>query len=116
MDPEERRCEACRMRAVDDVIESDEPNQPYQLCSACAHRLQTLSLRPREWFHLAALHGSRKFLLHDDFYSEDGTALVPKEAEASAHCLLVEEGFQRVVDVLNILPLKDPVGEPPTGS
>jgi hypothetical protein len=195
------------MRAVDDVIESDEPNQPYQLCSACAHRLQTLSLRPREWFHLAALHGSRKFLLHDDFYSEDGTALVPKEdvveptnypaptldqvrsdlerlidyamtqymlnhdviealqahdgqviirslqqrvstthnsdiesrayeicarvlgpgaedwirerwgyyhpvilfslAEASAHCLLVEEGFQRVVDVLNILPLKE---------
>ncbi len=59
MDPEERRCEACRMRAVDDVIESDEPNQPYQLCSACAHRLQTLSLRPREWFHLAALISSR---------------------------------------------------------
>ena len=31
-------------------------------------------MRPLEWFRLAALHGPLTFLLHDDFYSEDGVA------------------------------------------
>ncbi|PTS81712.1 hypothetical protein DBR21_18665 [Caulobacter sp. HMWF009] len=31
-------------------------------------------MRPLEWFRLAALHGPLAFLLHDDFYSEDGVA------------------------------------------
>jgi hypothetical protein len=79
VDVEEQYCEACRTRAVEESIESDEPEQRYQLCSACAHRLQTRSLRPSEWFRLAVIHGPWKHLLHDDFYAEDGAALVPAE-------------------------------------
>jgi hypothetical protein len=32
------------------------------------------ALRPREWFNLAKRHGWWQYLLHDDFYDEDGTA------------------------------------------
>lgn len=38
-----------------------------------------LSLRPLEWFNLAKRHGWAQFLLHDDFYDEDGTATQPEE-------------------------------------
>jgi len=31
-----------------------------------------------EWFNLAKRHGPWQFLLHDDFYDEDGTALQPE--------------------------------------
>ncbi|WP_431258315.1 hypothetical protein ACQ86G_27970 [Roseateles chitinivorans] len=39
----------------------------------------TRSLRPLEWFNLAKRHGWAQFLLHDDFYDEDGTATQPEE-------------------------------------
>jgi len=38
-----------------------------------------LALRPLEWFNLAKRHGWAQFLLHDDFYDEDGTATQPEE-------------------------------------
>jgi hypothetical protein len=49
--------------------------------------LQTFSLRPQEWFRLAALHGWPSYLLHDDLYDDDGTATAPEVAvvDASAH-------------------------------
>jgi hypothetical protein len=72
-------CEVCRQISVETIIESSDGRWPYRLCLSCAHRLITLSLRPLEWFHLAVLHGPHEHYLHDDFYSEEGEALQPKD-------------------------------------
>ena len=58
---------------------SDDESQPYKLCVPCHHRLTQLALRPLEWFRLALRHCPHKFLLHDDFYHDDGTADQPRE-------------------------------------
>jgi hypothetical protein len=55
-------------------VESGDEGRPFLVCRGCANRLENLALRPLEWFRLAALHGPFTFLLHDDFYSEDGAA------------------------------------------
>lgn len=68
------RCEACRTSAASVFVDDDDPEQPYRLCDACSERLRNKALRPLEWFNLAAIHGWRKYLLHDDFYDQDGTA------------------------------------------
>jgi len=58
---------------------SDDPLEPYLVCPGCHARLMARSLRPREWFNLAKRHGWSKFLLHDDFYDDDGTASQPED-------------------------------------
>jgi hypothetical protein len=72
-------CEACHSAPIECRIDSDEPEQPYLLCEQCAHRLLMFSLRPLEWFRLAAIHGPSQFYLHDDFYFFNGIAQVPRE-------------------------------------
>lgn len=62
---------------VAEVIGDDDPDEPYRVCGECGERLRQRALRPLEWFNLAAKHGWSKFLLHDDFYDVDGTALQP---------------------------------------
>ncbi|WP_235354805.1 hypothetical protein NSQ10_09570 [Bacillus sp. FSL R5-0432] len=63
-----------------DILEaSDEPKQPYELCRQCHERLLTYSLRPIEGYNLAVLHSPKQFLLHDDFYGEDGQAFQLEE-------------------------------------
>lgn len=37
----------------------------------------TYSLRPVEWYNLARKFGKAQFLLHDDFYTDDGEAMQP---------------------------------------
>jgi hypothetical protein len=71
-------CEACRLRSVAEAIGDDDPDEPYLVCGECGSRLRQRALRPREWFNLAAKHGWREYLLHDDFYNEDGTAEQPE--------------------------------------
>lgn len=68
------KCEACQRNPIEMIVADDDATQPYRVCSACAHRLRLLSLRPLEWFNLAALHGPSNFLLHDDFYWDNGIA------------------------------------------
>ncbi|HZH62803.1 MAG TPA: hypothetical protein VEY70_25255 [Metabacillus sp.] len=72
-------CEACKRNEINVVETSDDPNQPYKLCNQCHERLLKYSLRPIEWYNLAVVHSSNKFLLHDDFYEEDGEACQPEE-------------------------------------
>lgn len=72
-------CQACRQNPGEAVRDNEQPDQPYRLCLACARRIEALSLRPLEWFNLAAIHGPNKFLLHDDFYYENGTPGQPEE-------------------------------------
>jgi hypothetical protein len=98
------QCEACRIRPVEFIVEDDDPRQPYRLCGPCAYRLRTLSLRPLEWFNLAAIHSPWKFLLHDDFYSEEGMATQPREAVEHPHRYpaptleLVKDDLERLLD------------------
>ena len=56
----------------------DDPDEPYLVCQQCHVRLMSRSLRPLEWFNLAKRHGWAKFLLHDDFYDDDGEASQPE--------------------------------------
>jgi len=72
-------CEACEQAKAETVEACDDAKEPYHLCSACHHRLHARSLRPREWYNLAKRHGWYQFLLHDDFYDEDGVADQPEE-------------------------------------
>ena len=72
------QCEACRINQVAVTNTDDDPTQPYQLCAECNSRLVGFALRPLEWFNLAAKHGPNKYLLHDDFYDDDGTAYQPE--------------------------------------
>lgn len=70
-------CEACERITHVVRIEDDDPVEPYMLCQDCANRLRLRALRPLEWFNLASKHGWHKYLLHDDFYDDDGTAIQP---------------------------------------
>ncbi|WP_193366729.1 hypothetical protein [Pelagibius marinus] len=61
-------------------------------------------MRPLEWFNLAAIHGQWKYLLHDDFYDEQGTALQSEASEHSAvgppapSLALAARSLERLVD------------------
>lgn len=71
-------CESCD-RATGLIREPcDNPESPYSLCSECHSRLLARTLRPIEWYNLAKRHGWWQFLLHDDFYEEDGSAMQPE--------------------------------------
>ena len=71
-------CEACANAPIEVTEPCDDANDPYRLCSHCHGRLVALALRPVEWFNLSQRHGWWQFLLHDDFYDEDGTATQPQ--------------------------------------
>src|SRR5439155_5473288 len=73
-------CEACESAAAETVESCDDPMEPYHLCTVCHQRLHARALRPLEWYNLAKRHGWNQFLLHDDFYDDDGTASQPEEA------------------------------------
>ena len=75
--PDRLLCQACRKRPVAEEVGDDDPLEPYRVCRGCGDRLTRRALRPNEWFNLAALHGWSKFLLHDDFYDQDGSASQP---------------------------------------
>lgn len=72
-------CQSCEINEALVSESCDDPNNPYLVCRECHDRLTSRALRPREWFNLAKRHGWAKFLLHDDFYDEDGTATQPEK-------------------------------------
>src|SRR6476660_4189033 len=76
-------CQACRRRPVAEEVGDDDPLEPYRVCVECGDRLRGRSLRPIEWFNLATVHGWNKFLLHDDFYDQDGSASQPDDENYS---------------------------------
>jgi hypothetical protein len=81
------------------VIGNDDPDAPYRVCADCGKRLQELTLRPLEWFNLAAKHGWQKFLLHDDFYNQDGTQESNCAADMRAPTLdEASRSLERLVD------------------
>jgi hypothetical protein len=70
-------CEATRSAPADAEVESDDPTYPFRVCNEVARRLKACALTPLEWYRLAAIHGPQAFLLHEDFYDDDGIAMQP---------------------------------------
>lgn len=54
-------------------------NEDYYLERHAMMRLVSHNLRKHEYLALAKKYGADKFMLHDDFYWEDGTAMQPLE-------------------------------------
>lgn len=78
-------CQACERLPSTLVKECDTPEIPYRVCEACHRRLLARALRPLEWYNLAKRKGGGQFLLHDDFYGDNGEATQPEEdVEAAA--------------------------------
>jgi hypothetical protein len=72
------KCQSCKKNLVEVIDSSDNESFPYELCLICQKRLEKYALRPLEYFNLAAIHG-HKFLLHDDFYEDNGEATQSEE-------------------------------------
>lgn len=97
-------CQACKIRQVEVIEKCDDEIQPYELCNECHKRLLSYSLRPIEWYNLASIHTFNKFLLHDDFYEDDGVATQPEEDVEGIEDLIapslddVKENIESLID------------------
>lgn len=79
-------CQACERQPYTAIERCDDAEEPYLVCAGCHVRLHGRALRPLEWFNLAKRHGWSKFLLHDDFYDDDGQASQPEDDVEDAEC------------------------------
>jgi hypothetical protein len=95
-------CQATRIEPATVIVDSQDPQCPFRLCPAAADRLRQLSLRPREWFNLAAIHGPFEFHLHDDFYTCFGEALQPEVDSIDSH-FFPFPGRDEVLEELDLL-------------
>lgn len=96
-------CQACELELSTVVESSDSADAPYLLCVTCHRRLLARALRPLEWFNLAKRFGWWQFLLHDDFYDEDGIATQPEEAIEDAGRLPAPSMTEAARDVESLL-------------
>jgi hypothetical protein len=94
-------CQSCKTNSVEVVDDCDNPAYPYRVCKGCHDRLLSRSLRPREYFNLAAKHGMT-YLLHDDFYGNDGTAYDP-QIELEIDASLAFPKLAELTDLKSIL-------------
>ena len=68
---------------IDDItgqpgaVEFKSGKERYVLERRTMMRLIAHSLQPIEWKCLVALYGSNQYMLHDDFYDDEGNALQP---------------------------------------
>ncbi len=87
MDANSIPCEACESEPSIVVESCDDETHPYRLCQPCHERLMARALRPIEWYNLSKRHSWSRFLLHDDFYDQEGTACQPEHEviDAASH-------------------------------
>jgi hypothetical protein len=70
-------------KLIDDIsgqpgaVEFKSGYERYVLERRSMMRLISHNLRPIEWKCLVAIYGSNPYMLHDDFYDEEGSALQP---------------------------------------
>lgn len=72
-------CQACENSNAEIEEPTDGEYAPFRVCLSCHARLLTNSLRPLEWYNLARKFWWNQFLLHDDFYDDDGQAQQPED-------------------------------------
>ena len=72
-------CEACINGPVQWILkDAYGRSKNYKVCSNCLQRLVTYNLMPYQFKNLVANgHKETEFLIHGDFYDEDGVALQP---------------------------------------
>jgi hypothetical protein len=80
MKPEKMKCEACRKTEHQWVLtDTMDESVSYFVCSCCLARLNNYDLTKKQFRNLIkAGHTQDEFLLHDDFYDEDGEAMQPQ--------------------------------------
>ena len=73
-------CESCNKGEVQWILkDAYGKSKNYKICSNCLNNLTSCNLRPHQFKNLLANgHSDTEFLLHGDFYDEDGCALQPK--------------------------------------
>lgn len=67
----------CDVTGERGAVEFMAYDEYYCLSSNVMMRLISHNLKPHEYFALAKKYGANKFMIHDDFYLEDGTAWQP---------------------------------------
>lgn len=67
-------CDSCEL----DTATCKWEDLPVSLCEACKNLLENTALRPDMWFRLARIIGPNHYILHDDFYNEDGYPYAPE--------------------------------------
>jgi hypothetical protein len=78
--PQIQLCESCSGRERQWDLKSDN-GEVYLLCSNCLIELVNLCLSPAHFKSLIRNgHKATEFMLHSDFYDEDGIALQPRGA------------------------------------
>lgn len=59
------------------AVEYRSGKERYMLERRAMMRLISRNLRKKEWSALVEKHGANQYMLHSDFYAEDGTSLQP---------------------------------------
>ncbi len=76
-----QKCECCKKFEVQWTLKDQiDENIEYNVCSNCLDALINRNLSKKQFKNLLTNgHTIKEFLLHDDFYDDDGTALQPRE-------------------------------------
>lgn len=73
-----KKCEICGSEHQWTLNDAYHPRIIYEICSNCLIMLVNYSLSKKAWNKLIAEgHSEHEFLLHEDFYDEEGNALQP---------------------------------------
>jgi hypothetical protein len=68
------KCQACGKHESQVILQDDVA---YRICHNCLLSLVARALAPEEYLNLVEIHGNKAFLLHEDFYDDEGHALQP---------------------------------------
>ena len=72
-----KKCEACKSNEIQwNLVDNYNKQIKYNVCCNCINELINISLSKTQFNNLLnSGHTTKEFLLHDDFYDEDGNAL-----------------------------------------
>ena len=88
-------CECCKENEVQYELKSSIVNVTYKVCGNCLQPLVCYQLEPEQFKNLLATgHNDEEFLIHGDFYDDDGVMQQP-ECGIDLHVarMMLEEGY-----------------------
>jgi protein-arginine kinase activator protein McsA len=76
------KCQACNKHEsqweLKNIIDEESKDPSYMVCSNCLVDLVNCNLKPKQFkLILSNGHDDSEFLLHGDFYDDEGNALQP---------------------------------------
>ncbi len=73
-----KKCEICGSELQWTLVDEYHPEVKYKVCSNCLIHLVNNALPSKSWKKLIKNgHNENEFILHGDFYDEEGNALQP---------------------------------------